>query len=97
MIGIHENEPLSKDPPKATLARRAKSYSDFYEVAMAYINKETREGKTQNEHDIEGGEPKTPLFEERYSALEDDLVDGSLEEYQYANPRDQDQTNTLTT
>ncbi|KAI9643482.1 Golgi transport complex subunit 3 [Ciborinia camelliae] len=83
MLEIFEDEPLSKDPPKATLARRAKSYSDFYEVAMAYINKETNEGKTQNEHDTEGGgESKISLFEEQYSALEDDLVDGSLEEYQ---------------
>ncbi|RAL64580.1 hypothetical protein DID88_001615 [Monilinia fructigena] len=49
MLGIYEDKPLSKDPPKATLARRAKSYSDFYE---------------------------------RYIALEDDIVDGSLEEYQ---------------
>lgn len=84
MLGIYEDEPLSKDPPKATLAKRAKSYSDFYEVAMSYINKETNEGKTQNERDTEGEEPATPLFEERYSALEDELVDGSLEEYQYA-------------
>lgn len=84
MLGIYEDEPVSKDPPKATLARRAKSYSDFYEVAVAYINKETNEGKTQNERDAEGGESRTPLFEERYSALEDELVDGSLEEYQYA-------------
>ncbi|KAJ8063771.1 hypothetical protein OCU04_007632 [Sclerotinia nivalis] len=82
LLGIYEDEPSSKDPPKATLARRAKSYSDFYEVAMAYINKEANDGKTQNERDIEVGEAKIPLFEERYSALEDDLVDGSLEEYQ---------------
>ncbi|KAF7876539.1 hypothetical protein EAF04_001628 [Stromatinia cepivora] len=82
LLGIYEDEPLSKDPPKATLARRAKSYSDFYEVVMAYINKEANDGKTQNERNIEAGEPKIPLFEERYSALEDDLVDGSLGEYQ---------------
>ncbi|CAD6455976.1 7fd2c57f-2761-4e4f-ab43-2063ec9cd323 [Sclerotinia trifoliorum] len=82
LLGIYEDEPSSKDPPKATLARRAKSYSDFYEVAMAFINKEADDGKTQSERDFEAGGPKIPLFEERYSALEEDLVDGSLEEYQ---------------
>ncbi|APA14207.1 hypothetical protein sscle_12g089770 [Sclerotinia sclerotiorum 1980 UF-70] len=82
LLGIYEDEPSSREPPKATLARRAKSYSDFYEVAMAYINKEVNDGKTENERDFEAGEPKIPLFEERYSALEDDLLDGSLEEYQ---------------
>ncbi|KAG4025085.1 hypothetical protein MFRU_067g00140 [Monilinia fructicola] len=82
MLGIYEDKPLSKDPPKATLARRAKSYSDFYEIAMAYINKETNEEKAQNERDTETEELRTPLFEERYSTLEDDIVDGSLEEYQ---------------
>ncbi|QSZ32000.1 hypothetical protein DSL72_001569 [Monilinia vaccinii-corymbosi] len=82
MLGTFEDGPLSKDPPKATLARRAKSYSDFYEVAMAYISKETNEGNARDERGTEEGEPRTPLFEERYSALEGDIVDASLEEYQ---------------
>lgn len=96
MLGIYEDKPLSKDPPKATLARRAKSYSDFYEIAMAYINKETNEEKAQNERDTETEELRTPLFEERYSTLEDDIVDGSLEEYQYVYASESNPANALT-
>lgn len=96
MLDIYEEEPVSKSPPKATLARRAKSYSDFYEVAMAYMNEETNQGATPNGSDAEREEPRTPLFEERYSALEDEIVDGSLEEYQYVHIRDGHPSNTLT-
>jgi hypothetical protein len=82
MTGIYEEPPVSKDPPKATLARRAKSYSDFYEVAVAYLDKETHKEASQNSLDIDGARNQGPLFEERYADLEDELLDASHEEYQ---------------
>ncbi|KAM3086416.1 Golgi transport complex subunit 3 [Clarireedia jacksonii] len=82
MIGIYEEPPVSKDPPKATLARRAKSYSDFYEVAVAYLGKEADTETSQSILDKDGARIQRPLFEERYADLEDELLDASHEEYQ---------------
>jgi conserved oligomeric Golgi complex subunit 3 len=79
-----EEPGLSKGPPDATVARRAKSYSDFYEVVRAHIKKErqqyldnekekkrkTRE-KLQDEVD----------FEQWYSGISQDLLEAGHEEY----------------
>lgn len=72
-----------KGPPEATLARRAKSYSDFYEVAMNCLNKEAKIEKPKDvletlEHRREG-----ISLGLQFEALEDDLLDASQEEYQY--------------
>ena len=72
-----------KGPPEATLARRAKSYSDFYEVAMNCLNKEAKTEKPKDvlenfEHRREG-----ISLGLQFEALEDDLLDASQEENQY--------------
>jgi hypothetical protein len=69
-----------KGPPKATLARRAKSYSDFYEAATEYLGKGSR-GKEALVDPLE----RIPVkeAENRYEIYEDDLLDASYEGYQY--------------
>lgn len=71
-------------PPEATLARRAKSYSDFYHVARDLIGKEARKEKNSlrevfkvvehNDYDLQ--------FDFRYEEHEDNLLDASQEDYQ---------------
>jgi hypothetical protein len=79
---IFEEEPGIKGPPRATLARRAKSYSDFYEAAIGYFGKEA--GK-ENPKDVlevfENGKSEIS-FEGGYEKYENDLLDASHEEYQ---------------
>ena len=72
-----------KGPPKATLARRAKSYSDFYEVAIGYLGKEVRgENLVHAVQDLKNTENDVP-FKSRYEDFEDDLLNASQDEYQY--------------
>ncbi|RAR09572.1 sec34-domain-containing protein [Stemphylium lycopersici] len=64
-------------PPPATLARRAKSYSDFYSVVRAHLNREKAlERKKSREH------LSTELdFAEWYGGVNDELLEASHEEY----------------
>ncbi|KAF2099960.1 golgi complex component Cog3, partial [Rhizodiscina lignyota] len=73
---------ISKGPPKATVARRAKSYSDFYEVVRAHIKKERQQylekekkRKTREQLQTEAD------FERWYSGISQDLLDAGHEEY----------------
>ncbi|KAF2661605.1 Sec34-domain-containing protein [Lophiostoma macrostomum CBS 122681] len=67
-------------PPQATVARRAKSYSDFYNVVRAHLKKEKDkelEQKKSREHittDLD--------FAEWYGDINGDLLEASHEEYQ---------------
>jgi hypothetical protein len=72
-----------KGPPEATLARRAKSYSDFYEVAKEYLNKEAKIQKTKDAFEIPQERLDNYSFNSRYEELEDDLLDASHQVYQY--------------
>ncbi|OCL14825.1 Sec34-domain-containing protein, partial [Glonium stellatum] len=77
---VAEDADRSNGPPKATVARRAKSYSDFYDVVRAHLRKERgleRERRRSREN------IKTELdFGEWYSGVSDELLDASHEEYQ---------------
>jgi conserved oligomeric Golgi complex subunit 3 len=76
--------PGLKGPPKATLARRAKSYSDFYEIAMDHLKKEARHSKPKDVHEVFTSKVGNVSFTTmRFEELEDDLLDASQEEYQY--------------
>ena len=72
-----------KGPPQATLARRAKSYSDFYEVAMEYLKKEANQAKPKDVLETFGIKAGKVPFTLDFEELEDDLLDASQEEYQY--------------
>ncbi|CAN9087493.1 unnamed protein product [Alternaria sp. RS040] len=65
-------------PPPATVARRAKSYSDFYTVVRAHLRKERAlEKKKKSREDI-----STELdFADWYGGLSDELLEASHDEY----------------
>ncbi|KAF2835875.1 Sec34-domain-containing protein [Patellaria atrata CBS 101060] len=66
-------------PPQATVARRAKSYSDFYDVVRAHIKKERglEKQKKRSKANL-----KTDLdFSKWYNNVSEELVDASHEEY----------------
>lgn len=81
MESIDDSSEL-KGPPKATLARRAKSYSDFYEAAIGYLGKDIQETKDPGDclELLIAGESNDPKSVN--DSNENDLLDASLEEYQ---------------
>jgi len=86
IAGIAENiEDVDKSngPPKATVARRAKSYGDFYDVVRAHLRGERglEKERRRSRENI-----KTELdFGEWYSGVSEELLDASHEEYQYVS------------
>jgi hypothetical protein len=84
LVALFEEPPAPKGPPEATVARRAKSYTDFYHVVRAQLTKDTKKmrheyrGTVTSVLDVRGGLD----FEDQYEALEDDLLDAGQEEFQ---------------
>jgi len=74
----------SKDngPPTANLARRAKSYTDFYHVARAQIKKEQKTANVARRASTERLRNAEVGFQELYTAAADELLDASHEKYQ---------------
>jgi conserved oligomeric Golgi complex subunit 3 len=70
-------EPEVHGPPEATVARRAKSYSDFYDAVRAYTKKEKRAEKRRSQEWLKKEEPKEWDF-----SVGEELVDASHEEYE---------------
>jgi hypothetical protein len=64
-------------PPEATVARRAKSYSDFYDVVRAHLKREKESERKKSREDI-GNELE---FAEWYGGISDELLEASHEEY----------------
>ncbi|KAF1984127.1 Sec34-domain-containing protein [Aulographum hederae CBS 113979] len=79
-----ENPGRPKSPPPATVARRAKSYSDFYDVVRAHIKKERRlQLEKEKLHKRSQGKLRNDLqFGEWYNGLSEELQDASHEDYQ---------------
>lgn len=75
----------SHAPPKATLVRRAQSYSDFFEAAQAYIPQEDRL-KIHEALDVAGVVEESMSLECRYDNFENDILDSSHEEYKSVAP-----------
>lgn len=80
---LFEEIPRLKGPPKATVARRAKSYSDFYDAAIGYLGKEAGPKKPFDNFGVLENGGSEALFEIGYEKYEDDLLDASQAEYQY--------------
>jgi hypothetical protein len=80
ITGIYEETVGLGVPPPATVARRAKSYSDFYDAVKAQLKKDLKGshvGKGIHPDDI-----KNELdFADWYHDLEHELEDSSNEEY----------------
>lgn len=81
MLEIVEESAGMKGPPKATLTRRAKSYSDFYDVAMSFLSKEARTGP-RDVFEFNLSDPVAVSMTARYENMEDELLDESQEDYQ---------------
>ncbi|KAF2760816.1 Sec34-domain-containing protein [Pseudovirgaria hyperparasitica] len=70
-------------PPEATIARRAKSYSDFYDVVRAHVRKEhEKEREAEKAKKRTRDQIKTEIdFTEWYGDISDELLDASHEQY----------------
>jgi hypothetical protein len=82
---LYEENSSTNGPPKATIARRAKSHSDFYHVARAQLTKEAKKlKKEEKEAETFLQSYKGSLvFETQYDLYEDTLLYASQEEFQY--------------
>jgi conserved oligomeric Golgi complex subunit 3 len=86
LAGLFEETTSIKGPPKATVARRAKSYSDFYRVARGQFLKDSRKIKVKDEEGVncEIYKKRGFQFEDVYDVHEAELLDASQEEFRYA-------------
>lgn len=66
-------------PPLATVARRAKSYSDFYDVVRAHLKKEKDLERKKSQENISDELD----FVEWYSGVDEELLDASHDDYTY--------------
>jgi conserved oligomeric Golgi complex subunit 3 len=82
-LELFEETSRLSGPPKATLVRRAKSYSDFYDVAMDYLKKEAIKSKPKDAIEAFGNRDGRAPFGLQFEELEDELLDASQEEYRY--------------
>ena len=75
---------MLRGPPPATVARRAKSYTDFYHVARAHITKDTKKLKQEEHrtHEAPKNEDTVQQAYTSYDAYDDQLLDASLEDFQ---------------
>lgn len=74
---IEEAPEKDNGPPPATVARRAKSYSDFYTVVRAHLKKEKGLERKKSRDNISN----ELEFAEWYSGVNDELLEASHEEY----------------
>ena len=79
------------DPPKATLSRRAQSYSDFHDAVKAVLgqdvaSKGVTRAEPHDEHKIGEKHIISDLeFVEWYNGLEQELLDSSHDDYTSVN------------
>lgn len=76
--------PTFHAPPQATVARRAKSYSDFYEAATQYLKKPEKKILSDSSG-LLLSEPEQVDIEILFDDCEDELLDASHKEYQCVN------------
>jgi hypothetical protein len=84
IVDLYAESQSLKGPLKATLAKRAKSYSDFYEAATTYLENARREKPVDVFSQLDNATDDLDLangFEE----LEAELLDESQEEFQYVS------------
>lgn len=81
---IEDENPWS-GPPKASSARRAQSYSDFYDVVTAYVKRERKVGRKKSLDSTALGQSSRNAdleFDEEVTALDDQLLEKSHAGYQ---------------
>ncbi|CZR57537.1 related to conserved oligomeric Golgi complex component 3 [Phialocephala subalpina] len=82
MMGIYEDATGIKNPPQATLSRRAKSYSDFYDVAMSFLSKDAQTKAPPDVLEVSEEKLDAVNLTAWYEDVDDELLDESQEEYQ---------------
>lgn len=76
-------DPAHHGPPSATVARRAKSYSDFYDVVRAQLKKDKdlkhdKESSPIRSRDVIANDLE---FVQWYTSIDDELLEASHDEY----------------
>lgn len=74
--------PKVTGPPQATLTRRAKSYSDFYEAATQFLSKQARIKGSEDPQDALSRQRRTKATRTRFEECEDELLNSSQEAFQ---------------
>lgn len=87
LVKLSEEPNSMESPPTATVARRAKSYSDFYRVVKAQLAKESKQVKEKEQFLFH---PTAAVnyglnFESMCDTYEDELLDSSQEVFRYAS------------
>jgi hypothetical protein len=83
LLHVGEEEEQPKGPPAATIARRAKSYSNFYDVVRAQLKQEYKLEKEQERKQSKLLISTDVEFGSWYASIKGDLMNASHEEYQY--------------
>jgi hypothetical protein len=82
LLHVGEEEEQPRGPPAAIVARRAKSYSNFYDVVRAQLKKENKLEKEQENKRLKQQISTDVEFGAWYDGIKGDLMDASHEEYQ---------------
>jgi len=91
---LYEEVKGDNSPPEAALSRRAKSYSDFYDIVQAHIQKDSAKKRRRRRRDVtlnalavEGADAVSERQDEPILDLfKDELLDASQHDYLYAIP-----------
>jgi len=83
-LELYEDSSALKGPPKATLAKRAKSYSNFYDAAVQYLGRGIEELDPFDALETAESNEFNGYFKDAFEGYEDQLLDASHQEYQYA-------------
>lgn len=87
ILELFEDISALNGPPKATLAKRAKSYSNFYDAAIHYLGKDVDRKHEFDDFEAMKSHGPDSCFEMTFESFEDELVDASHEEYQYVESK----------
>ncbi len=81
IVELYEDPAGLRGPPKATIARRAKSYSNFYDAAVTYLSKEAVTEQPRDDFDLSEIVSAMKSGNSGFEDYEANLLDESQEEY----------------
>jgi hypothetical protein len=84
MSSLNEEISTTRNPPLATLVKRAKSYSDFYHVVRSHITRDARAIKKKEKNIEAAKRTKRDLldFECQFDSNEEALIGASHGEFE---------------
>lgn len=81
---LEENATGIPEPPKATLKRRAQSYSDFHYAVKAVLDQDAANSKADGDSKLGERTIETEVdFLDWYNDLEAELLDSSYDDYTF--------------